>query len=204
MNTKLLVAVLVCTFSSLSAHSQTVVTFDDLNKTASGSFLTAPYQGLVWSNFGCLNAILSASMWGPDGTYYGMVSPSNVAINGNFPGTYAEIDSPGTNFNFLSAYLTGAQRSNLDIQVDGFGGSTLLYNTTVVVSATSPTLFTFDYQDVNRLLFNSYGGQTAFFGGEESFAMDNFTFELIPEPSSLLLAALGSVSLIAFLRRKRA
>ncbi len=33
--------------------------------------------------------------------------------------------------------------------------------------------------------------------------MDNFMFEFIPEPSTLLLAALGAVSLVAFLRRKR-
>jgi hypothetical protein len=33
--------------------------------------------------------------------------------------------------------------------------------------------------------------------------MDNFTFEFVPEPSSLLLAALGGVSLVAFLRSKR-
>jgi hypothetical protein len=30
------------------------------------------------------------------------------------------------------------------------------------------------------------------------------TFEFIPEPSSFLLAALGAISLAAFLRRKRA
>jgi hypothetical protein len=33
--------------------------------------------------------------------------------------------------------------------------------------------------------------------------MDNFMFEFIPEPSSLLLTALGAVSLVAFLRRRR-
>jgi hypothetical protein len=34
------------------------------------------------------------------------------------------------------------------------------------------------------------------------FAMDNMTFEFIPEPSAFLLAALGGVSLLAFLRRR--
>jgi len=33
--------------------------------------------------------------------------------------------------------------------------------------------------------------------------MDNFMFEFIPEPSSLLLTALGAVTLWAFLKRKR-
>jgi len=33
--------------------------------------------------------------------------------------------------------------------------------------------------------------------------MDNLSVEFIPEPASFLLAALGGVSLVAFLRRKR-
>jgi hypothetical protein len=34
--------------------------------------------------------------------------------------------------------------------------------------------------------------------------MDNFTFELVPEPSSLLLAAAGALVMWPFLKRKRA
>jgi hypothetical protein len=36
----------------------------------------------------------------------------------------------------------------------------------------------------------------------ETFAIDNFTFEFIPEPSSLLLTILGAVTLFAVVRRK--
>jgi hypothetical protein len=76
----------------------------------------------------------------------------------------------------------------------------------VVASATNPTLFTFNYLDIDSLYFTSSGGQPAFFnsGGGEWFAMDNFTFEFVPEPSTFLLAALGGVSLVAFFKRKRA
>jgi hypothetical protein len=74
----------------------------------------------------------------------------------------------------------------------------------VVASATSPTLFTFNYLDIDQLCFNSSGGQHAGFQEYgEQFVMDNFMFEFIPEPSSLLLTALGGVSLVAFLRRKK-
>src|SRR5260221_13569032 len=86
-----------------------------------------------------------------------MTTLSNVAVN-DF-GAPAEIDSLGTNFNFLSAYLTGAWNNNLNIEVQGFSGTNLLYDTTVVASATSPTLFTFNYLDIDRLTFNSFGGQ---------------------------------------------
>lgn len=187
---------------AISSRSQTVVTFDDLPGTLAGAAIPNGYQGLIWSNFFVVNSILRFNIGHVDGYYYGMVSPSNVAFNAG--GTPAEIDSQGTNFNFLSAYLTGAWNSNLDIQVEGFNGTNLLYNQTVVASATNPTLFTFDYTGINRLYFDSYGGQTAFGNDAPNFVMDNFTFDFIPEPSSFLLAALGGISLVVFLRRRRA
>jgi hypothetical protein len=186
------------------ARSQTVVTFDNLNETGTGSFIPNGYQGLVWSNLVGMNAFLYAgqSPFFTNGYYYGIVSASNVAFNAN--GGIGEVDSP-TNFNFLSAYLTGAWNSNLNIEVQGFSGTNLVYDETKVASATSPTLFTFDYTDINRLDFIPSGGEPAFGGGPSfQFAMDNFTFDFIPEPSSLLLTALGTVTLWAFVKRKRA
>lgn len=215
MKLKLLLLPVVClsllVFWSGSASSQIVVTFDDLHETGSGSFIPNDYHGLVWSNFTCLNAFLVGANFPPfepnlsNGYYFGMVSASNVAFNPF--GSAVEIDS-ATNFNFLSAYLTGAWSSNLNIEVHGFNGTKEIYDTIVVASATKPTLFTFDYLDIDRLYFNAYGGQDAGFppsygDGGTWFAMDNFTFEFIPEPSSFLLAALGGVSLVAFLKRKR-
>jgi hypothetical protein len=200
---------LLCFFAllillSTPARSQILVTFDDLNDNGFGTLITNAYQGLTWSNFGVVNALLLSNSTGGHafGYGYGMVSASNVAFN--YAGNPAEIDARGTNFDLLSTYLTGAFNSNLNIEVQGFRGGTLLYDTTVVASATSPTLFTFDYMDIDRLYFNAFGGEPAFGGSSESnFAMDNFMFEYIPEPSTFLLAALGGVSLVAFLRRKR-
>jgi hypothetical protein len=136
-----------------------------------------------------------------DGYYYGVVSASNAAFNGL--GQPAEIDS-ATNFDFLSVYLTGAWHSNLSIEVQGFRSGTLLYDTTAVASATSPSLFTFDYLNIDRLYFNSYGGDVAFgYDGGNHFVMDDFTFEFVPEPSTLLLAALGALTLWPLLKRNR-
>jgi hypothetical protein len=183
----------------------TVTTFDDVpNAVAPYPYLTNGYQGLNWTNFAALNGVLEKQIHGLDGGYYGMVSPSNVVFNAF--GNPAEIDARGTNFNFLSAYLTGAWNSNLNIEVQGFRDSNLVYDVTKVVSATNPTLFAFDYLDIDRLYFNSSGGQDAGFGsgGGETFVMDNFMYEFIPEPSSLLLTALGVVTLCAVLKRKRA
>jgi len=206
----LLVAFLtVLIFSTGSISRGNLITFDDLltGTNADGtrviSVVPADYGGLDWDNFFTLSGPAQARVFGTNGSYYGMVSASNVAFNGS--GTPAEIDSAGTDFNFVSTYLTGAWNSNLNIEVEGFRSGTLLYDTTVVASATSPTLFTFNYTNIDQLVFNSFGGQPAGFpnGGGESFVMDNFTFEFIPEPSSLPLATVGALLLWPLLKRKR-
>ena len=203
MSPSLIVAFALLTLIAASARSQTVVTFDDLPNSTTGTFIASPYSGLNWSNFYVVNAAIHANVLGTNGAFYGMVTASNVAFNGF--GNPAEIDSPGTNFNFLSAYLTGVWNSNLNIQVEGFNGTNLLYNQTVVASATDPTLFTFNYLDIDRLYFDSYGGEPAFTPVPEyHFAMDNFTFEFVPEPSSLLLATAGALLLWPLLKRKPA
>src|SRR5580658_75575 len=204
MKAKLLTVPLVCltvlTIYATSVRSQTIITFDDLPGSFGGTPIPTVYQGLSWSNFDVLNAFLQVSDSGTNGYIYGMVSPSNVAFNAG--GAPAEVDALGTNFDFLSAYLTGAWNSNLNIEVEGFRSGTLLYDTTVIAGATSPTLFTFDYTNIDRLYFNSYGGQPAFDGIDETqFVMNNMTVEFVPEPSSLLLAAMGALSLAVFLRR---
>jgi hypothetical protein len=208
----LVVVTAVLAFTSCSGVAQTIVTFDDLNETGSGSFLSSPYQGLVWSNFSCNNAILDTGILariqgssitsnGLTGDYYGLVSPSNVAGAAS-----AEVDSTLTNFNFLSVYLTGFLSSNLSIEVEGYEGSMLLYDSTVIASATNPTLFTFNYMNIDRLSFNGLGGQPAFGIDNSSsnvWIMDNFTFEFVPEPSTFLLVTVGGVSLVVLLRRRR-
>jgi hypothetical protein len=200
----LAVVVLALLVSSvIPVLSQTVVGFDDLSETASGSFIANGYNGLNWDNFLAVNAPLSAAKFGTNGVYYGMVSAPNVALSGG-GGNAAEIDSPGTNFDFLSTYLTAGIRTNLNIEVEGFSGTNLIYDQTVVASVTNPTLFTFNYLNINSVHFSSFGGEPELGTGvAENFAMDNFDFEFVPEPSALLLAAMGGISLVALLRRKR-
>jgi len=197
-------------FAAVSPVSATVVTFDDLSETGSGAYFSSLYQGLTWSNILCNNAILFTNVLpheihgltnGLSGDYYGMVSASNVA---RIYYTGGEIDSPSSNFDFLSAYLTGFLNSNLNIEVQGFSGGTLLYDTTVVASATNSTLFTFNYLNISRLCFTPSSGQPAFDAGSDSqLIMDNFTFEFVPEPSPLLLATAGALLLSPLLKRKR-
>jgi hypothetical protein len=167
------------------------------------TFPDSPYHGLYWNNnWSAVNAVGFANSFGTNGYFLGMVSSSNVATR-SFVGPQ-EIYSLTTNFNFLGAYLTGVFNSNLNIKVEGFSGTNLLYDQTVIASATSPTLFTFNYLNIDRVTFNSFGGDVAFTNGSGArFAMDNFTFELVPEPSSLLLTTAGMLLLITAFTRKR-
>ena len=181
-----------------------LITFDDLTETASGSFIANGYQGLVWSNYASLNAVQFPMMfpgYGTNGFYYGMVSASNVAFNAL--GTPVEVDSISSSFNFFSAFLTGAWHSNLNVEVQGFRSGSMVYDQTVTVSATNASLFVFNYLNVDRVYFNSFGGQTAFASdGGNHFVMDDFTFEFVPEPSTLLLTGIGAAVLLSFRRRR--
>src|SRR5438093_9514127 len=117
MRTSVFLALLILFPVTMSTAA--VTTFDDLVDThaGGGTSITNAYQGLVWSNFAVGNAILQTNN-GLSGYYYGMITPSNITLNGfGYP---AEIYAASTNFNFSSAYLTGAWRSNLNIQVQGF------------------------------------------------------------------------------------
>ena len=186
----------------------TSVTFDEIIDPTHGDgvSITNNYQNLIWNNFAVVNAVVYTGLNGSNGYFNGMVSISNVALNAY--GAPAEIDS-FTNFNFFSVYLTGAFNSNLNIVVEGFRAGSMLYSQTVVASATSPILFTFDYINIDRLTFSAFGGQPAGFpvaggSGDSHFAMDNFTFEFVPEPSPLVLTAAGALLLWPLLKRKRA
>src|SRR5258706_553629 len=113
-------------FSLVTICPAALVTFDGISNIGTGTFITNGYQGLNWTNFAPLNAVNEALSNGLSGYYYGMESASNVAYNAF--GNPAEVKATGTNFNFFSAYLTGAWRSNLNIEVQGFGGGNLLYD----------------------------------------------------------------------------
>ena len=196
-------------FRVLCASAVTVVTFDDLPEDGSGSFISSPYQGLNWNFVSCNNAILFTNIIpheihsvtnGLTGNYYGMVSDSNVAVITS--GT--QITSTGANFDFLSANLTAFWNNNLNIEVQGFNGTNLLFDTTVIASATNATLFAFNYVDVSGVLFTSSGGTPIFGNDYSNFVMDNFSFEFIPEPSTILLCGLGPILLCPAFKRKRA
>lgn len=92
--------------SPIPILGQTLITFDDISFPPNNNMLTITngFFGLNWVNFFTVNVPSHTSQFGTNRANYGMLSAPNVAFNGF--ATPAEIDSPNTHFNFLSAYLT--------------------------------------------------------------------------------------------------
>ena len=185
------------------ASGVVLLTFDDLSDNGSGTSIPSNYHGLSWTNFGVVNAVLIQGKYPSNGFTDGMLSTSNVALNAF--GNPAEIDSPGTTFSLLSAYVTGAWHSNMDFRVQGFLGGAAVYDETNVVAFVGPTLVEFDHQAIDRAVFTSFGGDDAtpgHLGFSEVFAMDNLSIDIIPEPSTWALLATGLVVLLSVKRRQ--
>jgi hypothetical protein len=170
-----------------------VLTFDDLPNPGDG-IVPNGYGGLNWNNFYYLDGVNFS--YNPSGYQAGVVSPNNVAVNGFGDPATIVINSAAT-FTFTGAYLTAAWNDGLSVQVQGFANDVLQYDTTVNPSATAPTFFMFNYENVDRLRFASFGGthHAGYTSYGEHFAMDNFTFEVIPEPGTGLLVIAGLLGL---------
>jgi len=161
-----------------------ILTFDDVT-TAGEAVIPNGYGGLNWTEFGVVN---SSSVVPGSGYDNGTVSGSYVAYN-----RYANIAtaSDGT-FDFIGTYLTAAWNEDLNINLKGYNNNVLIYDQTVVVDPYAPTWFNFNFNNIDELVFDSFGGVNANLGGSgEHFAMDDFAFA-IPEPSSMALMTLVS------------
>jgi hypothetical protein len=157
-----------------------LITFDDLQ----GTSLAVPmaYHGLTWGNVFYLNAVQYTNA---SGYYASMMSPSNVAYNAY--GTNASL-SQASPFTLLSAYVTAAWRDNLQLQVLGYNGGTLLYSNTYVLNATGPTLIDFGYSGVTEVYFISSGGtpHPGYPNTGTQFAMDNLTILANPAAPTII------------------
>src|SRR6516225_1960177 len=118
----LFLCTLIIPFSKSAA---TLLTFDDLSPGSSYAAVPNGYGGLQWLGFG----VLSGTQYPTYPYYTGMVSPTNVAFNWDPYDRRASI-SNSSPFNLESAYLTSGIQAPLQIEVQGFVGTNLVFDNT--------------------------------------------------------------------------
>jgi hypothetical protein len=162
----------------------TTLTFDSLPTPAQPpteqQYAAIPngYGGLQWNNFDVIN--VTSLQVQNNGYYTGLVSPNNVAFN--LGGSSAGITSaPG--FDLYSGYFTSAFQSSATIEVQGFRGSTEIYDNIYSLTDSGPTFINLDYLDVNAVDFVVSGGNF--------FVMDNLNVDVPDEAETLVLLAVS-------------
>ena len=125
----------------------------------------------------------------PSGYGAAMVSVAKVAYN---PGGAPASISSSSPFALFSAYLTAAWNDNLQVEVQGYNGTALVYDNKYLLSATTPTLVRFNYVGVTSVNFFSSGGtpHLGYTGSGTQFAMDNLNVHVTPNPPSAPPASL--------------
>ncbi len=127
------------------------ITFDNLSSGMGGVGMPDGYAGLRWNNFG---VYCGSCRPVTEGYRVGTVSPTNVAFN--FFGDPASISSTNK-FNLHSAFLTAAWNLDLalQVQVEGFLGTTQLYSNTYTLRRDAPSFVRFDYVGVDQVRFSA-------------------------------------------------
>lgn len=187
---------LLCILTTSSQAA--VLTFDDIT-TNSIEFPVDTYGGLTWNNLGVVSAEAAGGNHIGSGYDSGTVSGDYVGYNGSgYPLTVS-----GSAFNFIGAYLTGAWNDGLSIDIVGNRSGIELYSQTITIDSTSATWFEFNFLGIDELIFTSYGGTDAGYGGGGvHFAMDDFTYSPVPVPAAVWLFGSGILGLVGFSKRK--
>ena len=167
-----------------------VITFDDLPTLpiTGGGYVTIPngYAGLQWNNFTAWNG--RAQNPG-QGIYLGTVSPDNIAYNLNTAAVSSF--SRTTPFDLLSAYFTSAFAAPSQLNVQGFVGTTLVYNRNYTLSTTQPTLINFNYRGVTHVRISNTNNLQ-----NTQFVMDNLKLDLTPGFAAPVFTSVGEVKLV--------
>ena len=165
---RLLAPCLIATLCGVMFPASAItITFDDLPDDKVP--VPSGYAGLEWDNFYYLDGAPYASIGGYADAF---ISPSRIGYNGfGFPATFSSISL----FTLNSAYLTAAWNDDLEVTITGLLGGSALFSTSVVLSATSPTLVNFNFTDIDSVTFVSSGGtpHPGYSGQGTHFAIDN-------------------------------
>jgi hypothetical protein len=184
-----LIALLYTPSNAIAVGPPTVLTFDDVATPGGNVVLMPPgYGGLNWaSNMG---------VWGYVQPPFNAQSPPNRVLF-NFNGELGTVESLVTFIGgpkiFDGAYFSGAS----NVQFNLYSGTSLVATSSILSlgsGGSGPTFLASGYA--------SPVDKVGIVGSRGLFSMDNFTFEQVPEPSTLLLLGIGAISLLGYRKAK--
>jgi hypothetical protein len=171
---------------AIAVGPPTVLIFDDVTIIGNGVFPMPPgYGGLSWPN--------NMGLWSFAQSPYNPQSPPNrVLFNYNNESGVSEslVTFVGGPKIFEGAYFAGFNNAQFKL----YSGATLV--------STSGTLFV---TSTPTFLASGYAGPVDKVGiivNRGTTAMDNFTFQQVPEPSTLFLLVIGAINLLGYRKSK--
>lgn len=177
-----------------SEATTNLIDFDDLGDATgtSGIQVTNGYGNshFTWDNFYVVDGVNEIA--NPSGFEAGVVSANNVAFNG--AGSAATLSSSRA-FTLFSAYLTAAWNDGLNLEVQGYNSGSLIYDNTFTLSATAPSLITFNYFGVDQVVLTSSGGtqNTNYSGAGVEFVMDNLVVQTFVDALNVTITPQGAI-----------
>jgi hypothetical protein len=204
----IMVAVFLICFSAVGAQAN-LITFDDLATPNSGGgvsnwgLVPNAYDGFNWVGWEVTQGT------GAGNSYVNVYnntdsipSDQNFIYNGG-DGNLVVTTSSGTEFDFLSAYLSSFVQNNTlqgfsatSVTIEGYLGATLVQSDTVDLTNQFVKYTFAGFTDIDTLKFTSTA-EGKYYG------MDNFESAPVPEPATLLLMGLGSGIMGAGIKRLR-
>jgi len=197
--TTLVLAVVTTLFVTNTAQAA-ILSFDDF--TTEPKTTLTNYGGFQWTQTGVLDTSVYEHQI--SGYVNGVTSGNYVAFN-----TYANLASASQSlFNFVGANFTAAWNDDLQLTVEGFLNGILTNSKTVTlqpVGTEAASRIDFNFNGIDELRFNSFGGtlNPTVGGAGCHFAMDDFEYTPVPEPTTALLGLMGIGSLLGRIRRKK-
>ncbi|MDA0781081.1 MAG: hypothetical protein PQ612_00875 [Rickettsiales bacterium] len=143
----------------------TVIDFEDLNSTSSGTPLPDSYQGFEWK----LDNGANASHQDDPSVGYGVMG-TNLIYNTGGATSVTISKTDGSSFDFEGVDLISAIAPNQDIDIFGYLGGVLVGSTTVSLTNTAVTEVDVDWTEIDTLILDPQ------LASGNYFAMDNFDF----------------------------
>ncbi len=204
----LFVTLIACVSISGYAVAASDIDFEDLGtQILDAGQLPSGYAGFTWN---------TNSWYLKQGTYPrnprygyddGIVSDGGVNVglvtSGLYPDSTIQMSST-TTFDFFGAYITSAWRTNQDVLVEGFLGSSTAYSETINTSSDGPYWNSFNFTGIDKLVFTPIDNGTPVDSGylvDYRIVVDNIT--LTPEPIGSVLFLLGGGALAVARRKKK-